>query len=472
MQKYVSPPSLIKVPNLWNNFERLYARLLPITIVLSLLVVAGAASYLLVNVSPIISILAVFALPALLLIFAKPTLGLMLVIFILPLEELNVSGGFSYIKFLSVIVFGCAILHYLVLRPRDLLVRTPQNVLIGLFILVSLSSVFVAFSPERTLERIPRLVRVIALYYFAMNLLRTEKHFRIALWVFIIGGFVSTLYGFFDPAQVNERFQGALGQPNGYALTMTPRIPIALVLLSSEKNIWKKLFLIGMGTTIIYGVILSGSRGGLLSLSLALILFAITQNKRAIWLGLIGLIFIVGILVMPANIKSRVGLSNTQTSFDEEDSTDRRLTYQVYGWDLFKEYPILGVGLDGFAEAYAQSEYRFLIRTRSLRVAHNTYLEIAAGTGLIGLIPFLCILAFAVVVAWKYSQLKYYAYNSFLASASAGIFAALGGYYCGMLFGSRQYEKTFWFLLALPVVLQILMNERMKYNQKLEQAQT
>jgi O-antigen ligase len=145
------------------------------------------------------------------------------------------------------------------------------------------------------------------------------------------------------------------------------------------------------------------------------------------------------------------------------------LTYQIYGLDLFRQYPLLGVGLDGFAEAYAQSDYRFLIHTRDLRVAHNSYLEIAAGTGLIGLIPFLAILGFAIVSAWKYSHLKYYAYSSFLASASAGLFAALGGYYLGMLFGSRQYEKTFWFLLALPIIVQVLINIRMKQGETLEQ---
>jgi putative inorganic carbon (HCO3(-)) transporter len=471
MQKYVSPPPLIEFSNVRNNLELVYARFLPIVVAASLLVVGVAAAYLLVNVSPIISIAAIFALPALLLIFAKPNLGLMLVVFVLPLEEINVKGGFSYIKFISVIVFGCAILHYLIFRRREPLARTTQNMLIGLFILASLLSIFVALSPSRTLERIPKLFRVLALYYFAINLIRSEKDFRIALWLFVIGGFASTLYGFFDPAQINGRFEGALGQPNGYALTMTPRIPIALALLSIEKNFLKKLFLIGMGVTIIYGIILSASRGGLLSLGLALILFAIMQKRRAVWLGLISLIIIVGILVMPPDVKVRVGLSETPASSNLENSTDRRLTYQIYGLELFREYPMLGIGLDGFAEAYAQSDYRFLIRTETLRVAHNTYLEIAAGTGLIGLIPFLGILGFAISLAWKYSRLKYHAHSSFLTSASAGLFAALGGYYWGMLFGSRQYEKTLWFLLALPVVLQILINAGIKYNKNSEQPQ-
>jgi hypothetical protein len=60
--------------------------------------------------------------------------------------------------------------------------------------------------------------------------------------MFVIGGFVCTLYGFFDPAQTIGRFEGAIGQPNGYALTMTPRIPIALALIIIDKNLLKRIF--------------------------------------------------------------------------------------------------------------------------------------------------------------------------------------------------------------------------------------
>ncbi|MFT3894511.1 MAG: O-antigen ligase family protein [Anaerolineales bacterium] len=386
----------------------------------------------------------------------------MIVILVLPLEEFNIDGGFSVIKFLSIIVFGCAILNYIIYKPHEPLVRSSQNTIILIFLLVALISVFVALDPTRVLERMAKLLRVVALYFFTINLIRSEKHFRIALWLFIIGGVLCTLYGFFDPAQVGQRFQGALGQPNGYALTMTPRIPIALALMNVEKNFWKKLSLLIMGAFISYGIILSGSRGGLLAVSLALILFLLFQKNKIVWFAATTLIFVIGYLVMPEEIKLRVGLTDTPASSDLGNSTDRRLTYQVYGMDLFQEHPVLGIGLDGFAEAYAQSEYRFLIHTRDLRVAHNTYLEIATGTGVVGLIPFLGILLSALFTAWKYSRGKYVYLNLSLAILSTGLFAALGGYYLGMLFGSRQYEKTFWFLLALPIVVDFIITSRAK----------
>lgn len=393
----------------------------------------------------------------------------MLLIFVLPLEELNIDGGLSAIKLISIAVFGCSILNYLIFRPQEPLVRASQNSLIILFLLTSLLSIFAAIDPSQAVERIPKLLRVLALYFFVINLIRTEKYFQIALWLFVIGGFVCTLYGFFDPAQVGERFQGALGQPNGYALTMTPRVPIALALLRIDRTFWKKIILVIMLITIAYGIILSGSRGGLLSVSLALILFAIFQKNKVSGLVLISIIFALGLLIMPQDIKTRTGLNGASPSSDLGNSTDRRLTYQVYGVELFEENPILGIGLDGFAEAYAQSEYRFLIHTQELRVAHNSYLEIATGTGVIGLVSFLGILASAIILVLKYSQKKYMGASSDLAIISTGLFAALGGYYLGMLFGSRQYEKTFWFLLALPIILQIIIIAKEKRSSNSEQ---
>jgi len=457
MQKISQPSTLFRVSSSSEtDSQQLSSRLLLLGVVASSLALAIASSYILVNVSPIIAFASVVAIPAFLLFFFKPEVGLMVVILVLPLEEMNIDGGFSAIKFISIIVFGCAILNYIIYRPQESLVRSSQNNIIILFLLVALLSVFVAIDPSRVLDRMSKLLRVVALYFFTINLIRSEKYFRLALWLFVIGGVLCTLYGFFDPAQV-ERFQGALGQPNGYALTMTPRIPIALALMNIEKGFWKKIFLFVMVAFISYGIILSGSRGGLLSVCLALILFLMFQKNKIVWFALVSLIFIIGYLVMPEDIKLRVGLTDTPANSDLGNSTDRRLTYQIYGMDLFQQHPILGVGLDGFAEAYAKSEYRFLIHTRNLRVAHNTYLEIATGTGVAGLIPFFGILASALYIAWKYSQKKFAMINPTLVTLSAGLFAALGGYYLGMLFGSRQYEKTFWFLLALPVVLGFIL---------------
>jgi O-antigen ligase len=182
----------------------------------------------------------------------------------------------------------------------------------------------------------------------------------------------------------------------------------------------------------------------------------LTQQNKLFWVSLVSLIMVVGLSVMPMQIKHRVGLTSTAGGEKElGNSTDRRETYQVYGLKLWQKNPILGVGFDGFAEAYSRSEYRFLQKNATQRVAHNTYLEILVGTGLVGFIPFIALLIWSLYKTWTYAG--YGKVSPYVAAISAGLFAAQGGYFIIILFGSRQYDKTLWLLIALSVVVQILI---------------
>jgi len=454
MKKQPYPLQVQLKPASNADFEIRYSKYLNFGIIVFAITVSVLIAYLLVFVSPLVAILGLIGIPLILFLYLHPKIGMMIVIFILPLEELNIRGGFSSIKLISVVVFGCAILNYIILNRSKPLIRNSYTLLIGVFVLVALISVFVAYSPERTLSRLPKLLRIITLFYFCINLLKSEQDLRIAFWVFVLGGFVSTLYGFFDPTLVDGRFEGTLGQPNGYAAVTLTRIPIALSLYMTENQNWKKIILIALALLPTYGIILSASRGGLIGLLVGLITFVIVQRNRSRWVIIFCGLLVVGYAVMPLSVKDRVGLTGKSTSSNEGNSIDRRLTYQIYGLELFKEYPVLGIGLDGFAEAYAQSEYRFMIRTQSLRMAHNTYLEIATGTGFIGLFSFISILGLSLYYPLNYCRIKYWKKNKRVSELARGLVGAIAGFYVVMLFGSYQYEKTLWLLIGFSSMLQ------------------
>jgi O-antigen ligase len=422
--------------------------------VFSVIGIGIASSYLLVYGSPIFALAAGFAVPVGLILFLKPEIGVLLIIFLLPLEELN-TGGVSVIKLFSVVVFGCAIVHYLVFRRSQPLVSAFQNKMIFLFLIMVVFSIIISIDPSRTTSKILKLLRVIALYYFVINFIDSKRLLVIAMWVFLLSGIVSTLYGFLDPGQVSQRFMGTQGQPNLYALSMVPRIPLIFAFYRMYKSIFVKIGLLVSLAFLSYGIVLSGSRGGMIAATIALILYAILQKNRLTWFAVTAVLVAVAVLVMPSEVKVRFGING---SVEEGDTTFRRQTYQLYGLDLFSENMWFGIGLDGFAQAYAESEYRFLRGEDAIRVAHNTFLEILVGTGVMGFIPFLLLLERSLRVAYRYAKPAYQKISPLLAELSLAIFAMLGGYISGILFASRQYEKTFWFLLALPVILQILFN--------------
>jgi O-antigen ligase len=449
------PP--IRIHRLRSDFEPFYTPLALGGLITGVILLGIGLAYVLVNFSPFLAFLLVLAGPVGLIFITRPQLGLLLLVFAIPLEEFNEFGpGLSMLKLLSIFVFGGAAIHFLIFRRKESLVNAPQNWLILGFVLIVVLSNFITLAPLRTFSGTIKLLRVLTLYLVVINLVKTEKDLRNLIWVFLISGFISALWGLLDPAQANQRIYGTLGQPNLFALTMVPRLPLALCLLNVEKGLLKRLALLTILGVVSYGLILSGSRGGLMAATLALVLFVLTQRNKLLWLSLVGVIVLTGLAAMPLEIRQRVGLVAAPGGDDIGNSTDRRETYQIYGWQLWQENPVLGIGLDSFAEAYARSEFRFLQKNRQERIAHNTYLEVAVGTGLAGFIPFVVLLGLSLFKTWQYAANL----NTppYLANISAGLLAGQGGYFLGMLFASRQYEKTLWLLIALVVAVQVVIH--------------
>ena len=456
---------LSTVPLRWAQagLER-FAWLLPGGLLIGAALFVAGLSYVMVNVSPVLALMGLLAIPAGILLITRPMLGLLLVVFAIPLEDFNeLGGGLSVLKLLSIVVFGAAAVHFLVFRREEKLVGAPQNWLIAFFLVVVVISNFVAIVPSVTLDRTFKLIRILSLYVVVINVARTERDLKSLAWVFLLSGFVCALYGcysyYLNPALLSEdgRVTGTMDDPNEFTGAMVARLPVVLCLLRVEKGWMRRLLLVvGVGI-VLFGIVRAESRGGFLALGLALVLFALCQKRRLAWLVIVGVIALVLLSTMPLRLQERLGMLFYEDQ-NPDSSLTRRMTYQIYGLRLFSEHPLLGVGISGFAEAYARSEYRFLQAGSVRRVAHNTYLEILVGTGLIGLIPFISLLALSLFKSWKLANCDQC--HPYLASVSAGLFAGMGGYFLSCLFLSQQYEKTLWLLLALVVVVQQLASDR------------
>jgi probable O-glycosylation ligase (exosortase A-associated) len=437
------------------------AKLLPIGLLLGGVLFSVGLSYVMVHVSPALALLGLLAIPAGILLVTRPYLGLLLIVLVIPLEDFNeLSGGVSLFKLLSAIVFGGTAVHFLVFRRKDRLASAPENWLIGLFLLAAILSNFTVIAPPVTLDRTLRLIYVLSLYLVAINVIRTEKDLRYLVWAFLASGLICVSYGFYGhflgraAADSGARLTGTMDDPNEFAGAVVARLPLALCLLRVEKHWLKRLLLLVGAGMMICGIIMTWSRGGLLALVWALALFVLRQKRKLAWLIIVGIIILAVLATMPSSLRARMDVmfSNEQGA---DTSLMRRMTYQIYGRKLFYQHPILGIGFSRFSEAYARSEYRFL-QGPGKQVAHNTYLEILVGTGLMGFVPFMSLLVTALSTTWKLARHEEkYPYR---AHVSAGLFAGLGGYLLSSLFLSQQYEKTLWLLIAMVVMVRRLAN--------------
>jgi len=153
---------------------------------------------------------------------------------------------------------------------------------------------------------------------------------------------------------------------------------------------------------------------GLLYLSTIIFLFYYIIQKRKYIEGLTLLIgIIIGVFVifkfMPQTVNRFKELTYTEFNYknmgaeshynmevtDEQwNGANFRLAAWRCGWEIFKENPIIGVGIgdkfDALVKKYEEKDFQFAILTK--KNVHNNYLDILYSLGLIGLIVF--------IIAW------------------------------------------------------------------------
>jgi O-antigen ligase len=104
---------------------------------------------------------------------------------------------------------------------------------------------------------------------------------------------------------------------------------------------------------------------------------------------------------------------------------------------LMVHHPVFGVGPGNFG-----------VITGAWRVAHNTYTELGAETGLPGLILFCAVLLSSVRRIRRVRKLPGYASNENIRLWMSALWAALAAYLAGAIFASTEYNLFPYFMVG------------------------
>jgi len=231
---------------------------------------------------------------------------------------------------------------------------------------------------------------------------------------------------------------------NVLACLLTASLPLAYYLFSHEKSRFLKLMGIVSISCIVLGVFCSVSRAGLIALTVT-ILFIFFKNKNKIVNSVLIFIFVIVFLYFAKDLLTQRQTVTTSASgrVYYDNSTNIRLQLIQGAFRLWLHNPIWGVGLGNFMEKNVDESGR-----KGKFVAHNSFLEILAETGLCGILCFLFILftSFKMAAQLKhkeryYQDLAEYLQISLLSSCIV------------MFFGTFYLSAFFWVLLGLPFVL-------------------
>ena len=298
----------------------------------------------------------------------------------------------------------------------------PLAWLFALFAWTTALSLLVATS---VLEAIPEVIKwaeVWALYLMARSVLRPR-------WVpWLIGaalaaGTVQGLLGIYqfvwqagpEPFRLGRflRAFGTFAQPNPYAGYLGMVVPLGLSLtLWALGAAWRKprrfwagarLLAYGLATIIcIAGIVMSWSRGAWLGFATATLTVMTVHSGRSrlVLISLVLIMTITGLLsgfgLLPPAISARLAdlgsfigplNLNAVEITDANFSVYERVAHWYAGIAMFADHPWLGVGAGNFSVVY--SAYALARWQQPLGHAHNIYINIAAETGLVGLLAFL-----------------------------------------------------------------------------------
>jgi O-antigen ligase len=118
----------------------------------------------------------------------------------------------------------------------------------------------------------------------------------------------------------------------------------------------------------------------------------------------------------------------------------------------FEVHPILGVGSRRFSE-YAR-DYGSISHDNRGKVAHNTYLEVAADTGLLGLLTF-ALMIFGALKSFRGGRLSA-ATGDGLAETQVAGFVTLGCILFRATLDAKVYDWSFYFLVVIAIATSAL----------------
>lgn len=244
------------------------------------------------------------------------------------------------------------------------------------------------------------------------------------------------------------RLQGFFGSPMTLAGFLVVIIPVLFCcIMTWEQNKTGLLVAAFFSLVLFMGLLLNATRGAWLALAITLPFTAILYDRSSKkMLFLIALIAATStIFLSTPHLQKRVE-SITSSTF--QSNTERLLMWKS-AYNMFKDNPIIGVGIGQYAPKYLK-EYRSPESKEIQNHCHNNFLQMLAENGILGLLAFSILFGYLL-----YSSLiTFWSQNNPFALLAFGVTLAL--LLQGMTeynFGNSAVIKFYWTVLGCLLIL-------------------
>lgn len=366
---------------------------------------------------------------------------------------------FAIVSFVSIaagnVLLGISVLLYMIYAYKNGVCITEDSkkyyYFIGFFLLTMLLSAVCSGYLGKGLKEwadlwVWRLMPFVIITTAIKDYDKAKKILFAALLGFMIGVICVNYQGLHG----DYRAGGFFGHPMTFAGYLCIFLPVLLVCFL-EKNIyckWRWLF----GVSFILGIIA--------------LLF---NGTRGVWLAILPvLLFILGYYILKRNklamlclvlfIAAGAGLTQYKTFTDRlatitntkyQSNTERLLIWKS-AYTMFKDHPVLGVGLGQYKYNYQKHYISHQAKEPNLGHAHNNFLQMLAENGIVGFVGFLtlvvCFIGYSFKSFWQES-------NPYALMMSMSAFTLVLQGLTEYNFGNSAVMKSFWLVQGCLLIL-------------------
>lgn len=239
---------------------------------------------------------------------------------------------------------------------------------------------------------------MIFLYFLAYNALKTEEQQKTML---VIMAFVILLIAVREfrnftaggSFSYDKRAEGpfwivGLGA-NHFGAFIAHYGSLLLGLFLVDRHKYRRWLYLAACLFALHPLFFSYSRGAYLAAAAVLVFYGLIRKRSLLVLAMV-LVF-AWHAVLPETVVERIQMTETPTGQLEESAANRMILWE-HAKQLFAEYPLFGVGFNGFG---------YTRPGEILTDTHNFYMKIASEQGVIGLIVIGLVLLRALASGWR-----------------------------------------------------------------------
>jgi putative inorganic carbon (HCO3(-)) transporter len=362
--------------------------------------------------------------------------------------------------------------------PWRLLPRTPLNRMLVVFVIANImATVFSVHFGLSFKALLGKQLKFLAIFFMVAETIDNEKRLERFLFVILFTVFAAMVEGMVQftwgvdlvRRVVCDRITGPFSNPNTFAGFLVILVPVVWgVVMVSHKmifSVWVRLFLMIEVVLMPVCLIWTYSRGAWLGFGAGLVLmfllvFQVIADKRRYISVLLAVAVIMLLLFSLQPVRSKIvsllGFNvRQQETIGErirsigdvhQSSAARRIQLWQEALHIWKDFPVAGAGLNTYSRMLPQ----YKVVKDNEQYSHNSFLQMLAETGIVGLTAFLGVLVVFFREGWRHAH----KYRSFL---MAGLLSGVLGFLVHSFVDTNLYALQlivlFWFMLGLSVAV-------------------